>query len=233
MPRLAPLPARGRPLCHRDRLADQLAVLRQIDGVAEHPLGGGDNEYIEARDELLAGPAALGRDLLTGSLHQALVLLLSIRATLLEGHICSLVGAVDDAAGLRPCLGEHLVALCEHALGLGAGVLGLLQCGTDSDPARLGHLLEGRQDPLGDDAEHDEEDDELDDKGAIRMRKFPPLAELDPAALANSIQQAFRRYFLARTKTNRTMKTRLMKYMASTSPTMMNMIVNNRPWASG
>ena len=65
------------------------------------------------------------------------------------------------------------------------------------------------------------------------MRKFPPLPEFAPAALANSIQQDLRRYFLARTKTNRTMNTRLMKYMASTSPTMMNMMVNKRPWASG
>jgi hypothetical protein len=42
-----------------------------------------------------------------------------------------------------------------------------------------------------------------------------------------------RAYFLYREKTKSAVKARLMKYMASTRPTVRNMMVNSRPCASG
>ena len=96
--------------------------------------------------------------------------------------------------------------------------------------ARLGHLLQGRQDPLRDHPEHEEEDDELDDESAVGNEEVAAASAgraRGRACEEHAVESLC--YFFASTNTNRTMNTRLMKYMASTRPTMMNMIVNSRP----
>src|SRR3954453_15587331 len=117
------------------------------------------------------------------------------------------------AAGLR----ERLLQLFPRGLEAGLGLLGVLELLADRLLALLDPAGDGRQDLLPDDPENEPEDDPLEDERAVRDEEVVGLLTLsgsqDDGMHAPSAH-------LPSTKANSAAKARLMKYAASTRPTV-------------
>src|SRR5262249_27231495 len=116
-------------------------------------------------------------------------------------------------------------------VGLGLGQLGpsrvgLLDLLADDLLPVVQRLLHRRHDVPAEDEQDDQERDELRDERAVGDEEV---------ALGQHRRGVChgRTYLLARTKTNSARKARLMKYIASTRPTVRKKMVNSRGCASG
>src|SRR6266545_2944055 len=115
----------------------------------------------------------------------------------------------------RTCSPDLLAAStsCEAVFGVGARLLGVLKLLRDRSLAPLGDLDDLRVHPPGQDGEHEQERQQLDDHRPV---------DIDDAGGAFGRQEDHRDYLAGTLARNTNPKARLMKYIASTRPTIVN-----------
>src|SRR6266545_1988921 len=195
-----------------------------LDRLPDDPASQRHRQVADLRAQLPDHLLTLGGELLRAALPDALRLLLGLGAQLLAQPVGVGAGRVADLGGLGPGLGERALVLGVGLLQLLAGLPALLDLAPDQLLALPHRLLHRRHDvPV----EHVQDDQERDDLGDERR-----VGHQEVALGQNGVWLGAHVLF-ARTKTNSAMKARLMKYMASTRPTVRKKMVNSRPWASG
>src|SRR5450756_23206 len=186
---------------------DQLPVLVIVERLADNLLRRRHDQVRHLAPHRLDRALPLGLDLFACGLDSSLRLVFSLLLELLAQLLTRLRCGVDHALGGLARVGQLRLGFVQPSLGRGARLLCLLQLFGDRPLAGLSHLDDLGVHVAGKDGQHDQERDQLDDHGPV---------DLDDARDAGQKHD----YLAAGTfERNTKPKARLMKYIASTSPT--------------
>src|SRR2546427_5740293 len=205
-----------------DGTLDQLLVLGSVKRFPDHLFGRRDHQAGNLVACRLDRTLALGVDIACGALDDALVFGVGLLPELVPELLAGAVRPFDDGLGRAPRFDQLLIRLFQACLGLRPSLFRLLELGGDvtlprfrdvDDPGkhRLGDAEERQRNP-GEEQEHEQEADGLDYERAVQGQN--PGLEIERAV----------RHLAPSEKTNRAPNARLMKYIPSTSPMMMNMM---------
>src|SRR5256885_2476877 len=205
-----------------DGTLDELLVLGSVKRFPDHFLRRRDDQAGDLVARRLDRTLALGLDIASGALDKALVLGFGLLAELLPELLAGAVRPLDYGLGRAPGFDQLLIRLFQARLSLSPSLFRFLELGGDVTLPRLGdvddpwkHRLrdaEERQGDPGQGQEHQQEADGLDYERAVQGQN--PGLEIERAV----------RHLAPSENTNRAPKARLMKYIPSTSPMMMNMM---------
>src|SRR5713226_8671689 len=147
----------------RYRPVDKLLVLGVVERLADDLLGGGHDKVRNFAAHRLDRTLALGLDLFLCGIDGSLRLLFCFLLELLTELLTRLCGSVDHALGRLARVFQLRLGLFQTLLRFGSRELGLFQLPRDRLLAGLSQLHYLRIDIAGEDREHDQERDQLDD----------------------------------------------------------------------
>src|SRR5438093_2826632 len=201
-----------------NRVLDQPPVFRIVEPLADDLFGRVHHERRHLCPHRLDRLLALRVDFLACRLGDAPRLFLCLLPQVLTGLLARPVGRIDQILSRLARVVELRLRLLQPRLGICLRPFCLPQLLRDGALPRLGQPDDLRVDPSRKDGEHHQERDQLDHHGAV---------DVDDASLACEIHD----YLTCPRKTNP--NARLMKYIASTRPTIVNNHGIIRPCASG
>src|SRR5467141_3772499 len=208
-----------------NRPLDQLPMLGLIECLADDFLGGGDDQCRHLAPGRLERTLTLGLDVFSSRLGNASCVLFGFLPHVLPQLLTRFVRRVDDLLCRLPRFLELGLRFFQPRFGGGARLLGVVKLLRDCALSRFRDLHHLRIDVPGEHRKHDEEREQLDDHRPI---------DLDDARCARGREVLHRSpYFAGTFERNTNPKARLMKYIASTRPTIVNSQGIIRPCASG